>query len=457
MSISPNVGALSMYLHRLRLEPAYTTPKDYLAHVLKQLPGFGTRLYNVLSRIEGSLKYLLTPGMLFEEFGFKYFGPVDGYDFETLERALIRARERKGPVLVHVLTAKGIGYKPAQEQCNKFHGIGPFEIETGKVKKSKNGPVSYTEVFGNVISEMATRDQKIVAITSAMKEGTGLNRFATEHPARFYDVGIAEQHAVTMAAGMARGGLRPYVAIYSTFMQRALDQVIHDIAMMDLPVVLCLDRAGIVGEDGPTHHGVFDLSFLRMIPGVDILSPGDEIELEMMLRYSADTKRPLVIRYPRGTGVGSKDNCNNRRPIIRGKAEIVKEGTDLAIFALGNCLSEAINAANDLDAQGIKARVINPRFVKPFDRNILADVIKRRMPIVTIEEHALAGGFGSMILETAAELGNSAKILRIGIPDDFVQHGTQKELRALLKLDSKGIYQQIFEWFSNKKKLKIAV
>jgi 1-deoxy-D-xylulose-5-phosphate synthase len=304
---------------------------------------------------------------------------------------------------------------------------------------------------------MATRDQKIVAITSAMKEGTGLNRFATEHPARFYDVGIAEQHAVTMAAGMARGGLRPYVAIYSTFMQRALDQVIHDIAMMDLPVVLCLDRAGIVGEDGPTHHGVFDLSFLRMIPGVDILSPGDEIELEMMLRYSADTKRPLVIRYPRGTGVGSKDNCNNRRPIIRGKAEIVKEGTDLAIFALGNCLSEAINAANDLDAQGIKARVINPRFVKPFDRNILADVIKRRMPIVTIEEHALAGGFGSMILETAAELGNSAKILRIGIPDDFVQHGTQKELRALLKLDSKGIYQQIFEWFSNKKKLKIAV
>jgi len=263
MSISPNVGAMSMYLHRLRLEPAYTTPKDYLAHVLKQIPGFGSRLYNVISRLEGSLKYLLTPGMLFEEFGFKYFGPVDGYDFETLERALIRARDRKGPVLVHVLTEKGRGYKPAQEFCHKFHGTGPFEISTGKAKSSSKAPPSYTDVFGNVICRLAAQNEDIVAITAAMKEGTGLNRFALDFPARFFDVGIAEQHAITMAAGMAKGGLRPFVAIYSSFMQRAYDQLIHDVSLMKLPVVMCLDRAGLVGEDGPTHHGVFDVSFLH--------------------------------------------------------------------------------------------------------------------------------------------------------------------------------------------------
>ncbi|MFZ5952500.1 MAG: 1-deoxy-D-xylulose-5-phosphate synthase [Candidatus Rifleibacteriota bacterium] len=457
MSISPNVGAMSMYLHRLRLEPAYTTPKDYLAYILKQIPGFGSRLYNVLSRIEGSLKYLLTPGMLFEEFGFKYFGPVNGYDFETLERALIRARERNGPVLVHVLTAKGRGYTPAQEQCHKFHGVGPFEIETGKARKPVNTPPSYTEVFGNVVSELADKDRNIVAITAAMKEGTGLNRFAAEHPARFYDVGIAEQHAITMAAGMARGGLKPFVAIYSTFMQRALDQVIHDVCLMKLPVVLCLDRAGLVGEDGETHHGVFDISFLRMIPGLEFMAPRDEVELEIMLKYASTAGGPVALRYPRGNGIGSGQSPADRRPIISGKAEILRDGSDLAIFALGNMVQPALQAASDFEKSGLSVKVINPRFIRPFDRSVLTEIVRRRTPIVTIEEHALAGGFGSMVLEAAAELGNSAPILRIGIPDSFVTHGSQNELRAMLKLDANGIFEQINTWMGGRKNLRLAI
>ena len=439
MSISPNVGAMSMYLHRLRLEPAYTTPKDYLAHVLKQIPGFGSRLYNVISRLEGSLKYLLTPGMLFEEFGFKYFGPVDGYDFETLERALIRARERKGPVLVHVLTEKGRGYKPAQEFCHKFHGTGPFEISTGKVKSSGRKPPSYTDVFGDVLCRLAARDEDIVAITAAMKEGTGLNRFALDYPARFFDVGIAEQHAVTMAAGMAKGGLRPFVAIYSSFMQRAYDQVIHDVALMKLPVVLCLDRAGLVGEDGPTHHGVFDVSFLRCIPDFQVMAPRDEIELEQMLTFAAVQSGPVAIRYPRGAGIGCEDGVQDR-------AEIVREGNDVAIWALGHMLHPALEAAHELEQQGVSARVINPRFIKPFDLDMLADTISKRMPMITIEENALPGGFGSLVAEHAVEMGHSAGMLRIGIPDSFVQHGSQTELRRMLKIDVEGIKERISEW-----------
>lgn len=446
MSISPNVGAMSMYLHRLRLEPAYTTPKDYLAHVLKQIPGFGSRLYNVISRLEGSLKYLLTPGMLFEEFGFKYFGPVDGYDFETLERALIRARDRKGPVLVHVLTEKGRGYKPAQEFCHKFHGTGPFEISTGKAKSSSKTPPSYTDVFGNVICRLAAQNEDIVAITAAMKEGTGLNRFALDFPARFFDVGIAEQHAITMAAGMAKGGLRPFVAIYSSFMQRAYDQVIHDVSLMKLPVVMCLDRAGLVGEDGPTHHGVFDVSFLRCVPDIQVMAPRDEIELDQMLTYAAEQNGPVAIRYPRGAGIGCEDSVNDRQPIVSGRAEIVREGKDIVIWALGHMLHPALEAAKELEQQGINACVINPRFIKPFDLDMLTSVVNRHIPMITVEENALPGGFGSLIAEHAIGMGHKAGMLRIGIPDGFVQHGSQSELRRLLKIDAAGIKERIAEW-----------
>lgn len=446
MSISPNVGALSMYLHRLRLEPAYTTPKDYLAHILKQIPGFGSRLYNVLSRIEGSLKYLLTPGMLFEEFGFKYFGPVDGYDFETLERALVRARERKGPVLVHVLTEKGRGYQPAREHCHKFHGVGPFEIETGKVKKGLKSPPSYTDIFGDVLCKLAAKNKRIVAITAAMKEGTGLNRFASEFPSRFFDVGIAEQHAVTMAAGMARGGLKPFVAIYSSFVQRAFDSVIHDVALMELPVVICLDRAGLVGEDGPTHHGVFDIAYLRMIPDIQILAPRDEIELEQMLAYAAEQDGTVAIRYPRGAGIGCEDRIDERSELIPGRAELIREGRDGFILALGSMLHPAVEAAEHLEKTGISLGVINPRFVKPFDAEMLADLVRRQMPVITVEEGALAGGFGSLVAENLLDMGHTAGLLRIGLPDSFVQHGTQAELRHLLKIDTDGIRERISQW-----------
>lgn len=446
MSISPNVGAMSMYLHRLRLEPAYTTPKDYLAHILKQIPGFGSRLYNVLSRIEGSLKYLLTPGMLFEEFGFKYFGPVDGYDFETLERALVRARERKGPVLVHVLTEKGRGYQPARERCHKFHGVGPFEIETGNVKKTQKTPPSYTDVFGDVLCRLAAKDKRIVAITAAMKEGTGLNRFAAEFPSRFFDVGIAEQHAITMAAGMARGGLKPFISIYSTFVQRAFDQVIHDVALMKLPVVLCLDRAGLVGEDGPTHHGVFDVSYLRMIPDIQVLAPRDEIELEQMLAYAGESTGPVTIRYPRGAGIGCEDLLSDRSEIIAGRSEVLRDGRDAVVIALGHMLHPVLQAADELEQCGISLRVINPRFIKPVDLEMLADTVRRKMPIITVEENVLAGGFGSLVAENVCEMGHTAGLLRIGLPDAFVQHGTQTELRRMLKIDVDGIKERITQW-----------
>ncbi len=446
MSISPNVGALSMYLHRLRLEPAYTTPKDYLAHILKQIPGFGSRLYNVISRLEGSLKYLLTPGMLFEEFGFKYFGPVDGYDFETLERALVRARDRKGPVLVHVLTEKGRGYQPAQEQRPKFHGIGPFEIETGKVKKSGESRPTFTEVFGETLCKLAAENRKIVAVTAAMKEGTGLNRFASEFPSRFFDVGIAEQHAVTMAAGMAKGGLRPFVAIYSTFMQRAFDQVIHDVALMNLPVVFCIDRAGLVGEDGPTHHGAFDLSFMRVIPNLQILAPADETELQMMLKYAAAHDGPVVIRYPRGSSAGRGELKQPRPEIVTGRAELLRDGDQISIWALGHAFAAAAVAAQELESGGVSVRLVNPRFVRPFDVEMLADTVRRNLPIITVEENALPGGFGSMVAEHALELGHTAGLLRIGLPDEFIQHGSQEELRSILKIDAPGIKERILTW-----------
>lgn len=446
MSISPNVGAMAMYLHRLRLEPVYTTPKDYLAYILKNIPGFGTRLYNVLSRIEGSVKYLLTPGMLFEELGFKYIGPINGYDFELMERALVRARDRQGPVLVHVLTQKGKGYKPAQEECNRFHGIGPFEIETGKAKKPTDKP-TYTEIFGNKMCELAQKDKNIIAITAAMKEGTGLNKFSNEYPSRFYDVGIAEQHAVTMAAAMAKSGLKPFVAIYSTFLQRAYDQIVHDVALTGQPVVFCLDRAGLVGQDGPTHHGAFDISYMRPIPNIQIMAPRDEVELSMMLEYAAIQKTPVSIRYPRGCVTGTKETPDTRQPILAGKAEILKDGKDLIFMPLGSTTEEALNAVSELEKNlNISIKVINPRFVKPFDESILSEIIASGLPIVTLEDNVLTGGFGSMIAEKLLDAGASNKLMRLGLPDSFVQHGSLKELRSMLGLDVEGIVKKVTNW-----------
>ena len=447
MSISPNVGAMAMYLHRLRLEPAYTTPKDYLSKVLKNIPGFGTRLYNVLSRIEGSFKYLLTPGMLFEELGFKYIGPVDGYNFEVLERALVRARDRQGPVLVHVLTQKGRGYKPAQEQCNKFHGICPFEIETGNAKNTLKNVPTYTEVFGNTICKLANENKKIIAITAAMKEGTGLTKFANEFPSRFYDVGIAEQHGVTLAAALAKSGLKPFVAIYSTFLQRAYDQIVHDVALTKQPVVFCLDRAGLVGEDGPTHHGCLDISYMRSIPNIQVMAPRDEVELALMLEYASKQNVPVSIRYPRGYATGTTDSASSRQAIQLGKSEVIKEGKDLIFMPLGSSCSDALKAIDELEQKhNLSIKIINPRFVKPFDEDRLLEIISSKLPIVTLEDNVLAGGFGSMIAEKLIDAGASNKLLRLGLPDNFIQHGSLKELKQMLGLDTLSIVNKVLNF-----------
>jgi len=453
MSISPNVGAMSRYLHSLRMEPSFTTPKEYMAYVVKQIPGIGSRIFSLLSRIEGSLKYLLTPGILFEEFGFKYMGPIDGYDFEQLERTLAWARDRRGPVLVHVLTEKGRGYKPAADQPPLFHGVGPFEISTGEVKKVKS-PASYTAVFGQTVLEMACEDERVVAITAAMKEGTGLAGFAHDFPERFFDVGIAEEHAVTFSAGLACGGKRPVIALYSTFLQRAVDQVIHDVALMKLPVMLCLDRAGLVGEDGPTHHGVFDIALLRPIPNLVVMAPKDEIELAAMLRFAATIEGPTSIRYPRGSGVGEKPGIP-QEPIRLGCAELCRKGADLAIWTFGTTLHPALDAAETLSQAGIEATVVNARFVKPLDRDLLEKHLRLKLPIVTIEEGVLDGGFGSAVLEAAVDLGYAPRFLRIGIADGFVPHGKQAELRAMLGLDAAGISRRVQEWMPAKRTLKV--
>jgi 1-deoxy-D-xylulose-5-phosphate synthase len=453
MSISPNVGAMSRYLHKIRMEPFYTTPKEYLRHVVRQIPAFGSRIYGMLSRIEGSLKYLLTPGMLFEEFGFKYLGPISGYDFGLLERTLSFARDRGGPVLVHVLTEKGRGYKPAKDRLPMFHGVGPFEISTGEIKNESHIP-SYTAVFGKTMIELAERDPKVVAVTAAMREGTGLVGFSQKFPERFHDVGIAEQHAVTMAAGMAKAGLRPFVAIYSTFLQRAYDQVIHDAALMNLPVTFCLDRGGVVGEDGPTHHGVFDISFLRNIPNLTFMAPRDEIALRDMLGFSLSLDGPTAIRYPRGAGIGIKAD-RTRAPIKLGRAEVCLEGRDIAFWALGNTLHPALRAAEELARNQIFPMVVDPVFIKPFDRDLLESILRRNIPIVTMEEGVLAGGFGSLLLETANELGYTPKVLRIGIPDQFVPQGSPEELRALFGLTSEGIVRRILQWLPLRQSLKV--
>lgn len=454
MSISPNVGALSRYLNKIRMEPFYTHPKEYLAHVVKEIPGFGSRLYSVLSRLEGSFKYLLTPGIFFEDLGFKYLGPIDGYDFALLERVLTYARDRNGPVLIHVVTEKGRGYQPAKEHLPQFHGVGPFEITTGEIRKEKTPP-TYTSIFGKTVVELARLDPTVVAITAAMKEGTGLSQFAHEFPDRFYDTGIAEEHAVTLAAGMAAGGLRPFVAIYSTFLQRSVDQVIHDVALMNLPVIFCLDRAGVVGEDGPTHHGVFDIAHLRPVPNLTLMAPKDEAELRWMMKSAHRLNGPVIIRYPRGAGFGV-DLDSLPEPIAFGRAELCRQGAEMAILAAGNAVHPALEAALRLSEQGIEAAVVNMRFLKPLDRTLLEGLFRRRVPLVTIEEGILAGGFGSSVLELAADLGFAPTVLRLGFPDTFVPQGTPSELRALYGLDTEGITRRILEWSGARQSLQAA-
>ncbi|WP_337781093.1 1-deoxy-D-xylulose-5-phosphate synthase, partial [Phascolarctobacterium succinatutens] len=387
MSISKNVGAMSEYLYQLRTGETYNKIKNDIEGWLKNME-FGSDVLKAIRRLKGSVKYLMVPTSIFEELGFTYLGPVDGHDLDGLLDVLQAAKKIDGPVMVHVLTKKGKGYKPAEESPNKFHGTGPFDIATGKKITNPNAPVSYTEVFGKTLTKLADIDDKIVGITAAMPDGTGLNIFAEAHKDHFFDVGIAEQHAVTAAAGMAAAGMKPVAAIYSTFMQRAYDSIMHDICMQKLHVTLCLDRAGLVGDDGYTHHGVFDYAYLRSIPNMTIMAPKDENELQHMLKTALDFDGPVSVRYPRGSGVGvALDTQWQDLPI--GKAEVLRTGKDVCFWAIGSMVQTALDAAELLEAQGISAGVVNMRFAKPLDVELLREHAQSYGKIITLEEGVL--------------------------------------------------------------------
>jgi len=449
MSISPNVWAVSKYFTELIASSHYNKLKSFVWDLTGQLDSVGDRIRKLAARVEGGVKAIITPGMLFEALGFRYFGPVNGHNIQKLIRILSEIKNLNGPILLHVITQKGKGYKPAEEDEQKLHGVTPFDKVTGKMYKSdKPQPPSYTKVFGEAVVQLARQNSKIVGITAAMPEGTGLNILKKEIPERFFDVGIAEQHAVTFSAGLATEGYIPICAIYSTFLQRAFDQIIHDVALQHLHVVFALDRAGLVGADGPTHHGAFDLSYLRLIPNMVIMAPKDESELRDML-YTATiyNKGPVAIRYPRGNGVGVplKENFDL---IEIGKAEILREGNDIAILAVGSMVYPSLKASEKLSSYGIDAMVVNMRFVKPLDEELLDYVFERFDKVVTVEENTIRGGFGSAVLEYAAMRGvKNVKFLIHGIPDEFIEHGTQNELWGVLKLDPDGIVERIVETF----------
>ena len=439
MSISKNVGAMSEYLYQLRTGETYNKIKNDIEGWLKNME-FGSDVLKAIRRLKGSVKYLMVPTSIFEELGFTYLGPVDGHDLDGLLDVLQAAKKIDGPVMVHVLTKKGKGYKPAEESPNKFHGTGPFDIATGKKITNPNAPVSYTEVFGKTLTKLADIDDKIVGITAAMPDGTGLNIFAEAHKDHFFDVGIAEQHAVTAAAGMAAAGMKPVAVIYSTFMQRAYDSIMHDICMQKLHVTLCLDRAGLVGDDGYTHHGVFDYAYLRSIPNMTIMAPKDENELQHMLKTALDFDGPVSVRYPRGSGVGvALDTQWQDLPI--GKAEVLRTGKDVCFWAIGSMVQTALDAAELLEAQGISAGVVNMRFAKPLDVELLREHAQSYGKIITLEEGVLAGGVGSAILEELNEnkLLEQCEVRCLGIPDEFVMHGDKKLLFRDLGLDTPTI------------------
>ncbi|MEA5093110.1 1-deoxy-D-xylulose-5-phosphate synthase [bioreactor metagenome] len=454
MSIAKNVGAMSEYLYRIRTDPTYSKLKYDAESLLKSIPTIGEQVAKTANRLKDSLKYFLVPGMLFEDLGFTYMGPIDGQDIKAVEDVLETAKTIDKPVLVHIITKKGKGYLPAEISPNKFHGTGAFDIATGKKILVPNAPRTYTEVFSDTILELAENDDNLVAITAAMPDGTGLAPFAKKYPKRFFDVGIAEQHAVTMAAGMACDGIKPYVAIYSTFLQRSYDQVLHDVCMQNLHVVFCLDRAGLVGDDGYTHHGVFDYSYLSMMPNMTIMAPKDENELRHMLYTSTKLRGPVAIRYPRGSGLGVE--CNNALntflPI--GKGEILREGKDVSIWAIGSMVKTACEVAEILAGVGIDANVINARFVKPLDEELLTEMAEKTKCIVTIEENILAGGFGSSILQHLNKLDmlTNTKVINFAIPDIFVPQGATKLLLQDMHLDSESISAIIQEKFKSKVK-----
>ena len=443
MSISPNVGALSSYLSRLISGQTYNTFRADVKAILQNIPGVGQSMYRLAKHSEEFFKGLFVPGLIFEELGFTYVGPILGHQIYHLVDAFKNIKKLHDPILVHVITTKGKGYKPAETDPVYFHGTGPFDKETGTPASTGSPAISYTKVFGDTLTRIAREDDRIVAMTAGMTSGTGLDQFAQEFPSRFYDVGIAEQHAITFAAGMCLEGYRPVVAIYSTFLQRAYDQIVHDICLQNVPVIFMLDRAGIVGEDGPTHHGLFDISYLRHIPNMVLMAPKDENELQHMLYTALHLSSPVAIRYPRGNGVNADlDSTLSMLPL--GKSETLKQGHAAALFALGTTVYPALKAAEQLEKEGISCAVINSRFVKPLDEEALCEYAEKTGAIVTVEENVLYGGFGSAVLEALQRHNRyQTKVCCLGIPDVFVEHGPQALLRGKYGIDAEGIYTAV--------------
>ncbi len=441
LSISPNVGALSSYLNRIMTGHTVTRLKAEFKAFLKSIPLIGDQMVRFSRQVEESLKAFMVPGILFEELGFTYVGPLEGHRLDHLIKNLENVKALHGPVLVHVLTKKGKGYQFSEDDPLRFHGIAPFHIETGEPLAERNlsVPPTYTKVFGETLVKLANADERLVAITAAMTEGTGLSQFAAEFPRRFYDVGIAEQHAVTFAAGLATQGIIPVVAIYSTFLQRSYDQIIHDVCLQKLPVVFALDRGGVVGEDGCTHHGVFDYSYLRSIPNIVVMAPKDENELQHMLKTAVECGCPASVRYPRGSGLGVPMD-EEPRALKIGEGEVLARGADLAIFAVGASVSPALQAAEVLLKEGIAVTVVNARFIKPMDEELLCATALSLRRVLTVEENVMMGGFGSAVLEMFAAKGlANVTVRQLGIGDTFVEHATQQELRSMCGIDTAGI------------------
>jgi 1-deoxy-D-xylulose-5-phosphate synthase len=442
-SISPSVGAFSRYLNRVITNPMYNRVRSDVDRLIRRVPKLGFRLAGAARKLEEGLKNLLVPGIIFEEMGIRYFGPVDGHNIPAMIEVINNILPLKEPRLIHIVTKKGKGFKFAEKAPSKFHGIAPFDTEDGTSYIS--GEESFTRGFGDKLIDLASKDSRIIAITAAMPEGTGLDQFERVFPGRFFNVGMAESHAVGFAAGLAKNGLVPVVAIYSTFLQRAYDQIIHDVALQNLHVVFCLDRAGIVGEDGATHHGVFDISYLRHIPNLVLMAPKDITEFELMLEYAVSYKGPIAIRYPRGGPIGKSDNGTPQK-IEFGKSEMLRAGGDCAIFAIGDMVLPALEAAHMLAEDNIHAEVVNLRFVKPLDSDTILRTAKRINNILIIEDNALSGGAGSAMLELLSDNNIKADVKRMGIPDTFMAHDKRLALLEGLGLSAKGIAEKIRKW-----------
>lgn len=436
MSISKNVGGISMMLSKLRTKSVYVNSSIKGKKIISKIPGIGKKVVKLVQRTKRGIKQLVIPKMYFEDIGFRYLGPVDGHNIEKLEDILKICKEQEGPILVHVLTKKGKGYKPAENNPDKFHSTSKFNKETGE--KSGKGKKDYSKVFGDKLVEIAKDNKKIVAITAAMTDGTGLAEFSKKYPARFFDVGIAEQHAVGLAAGLAKSGLVPVVPLYSSFIQRAYDQLIHDVAIQKLPVVICADRAGIVGNDGETHQGLLDLAFANTIPNFNIMAPKDFKELENMLEFAVELKEPVMIRYPRG---GETISFEKQDEIVLGKAEVLTQGNDIAIIAIGKMVSRAIEVEKELNGIGITATVINARFIKPLDKDTLLKNIVGKKTVITIEDGTVIGGLGSKVEELIYENKLNVKLEKFAYPDEFIKHGSVPEIEEKYGLDVGSIVE----------------